>query len=146
MTMQDVLVDNNIAKNFCNPLDRHYKDFVAWLFDAGVLVVTQQLMKEYYATAGHSHSETSITVIVDRLTRTGRLVRFTNATLRDFRFPASVRRKLRSNREDHSNIKAVMLSTRKYAISNDANFRHDVNTYPGHSALAVRRPQDLPYK
>jgi hypothetical protein len=143
--MSDILVDNTVARNFCNPLDPHYKAFVQWLILRGVLVVTRSLVKEYIATAGSSPANTSMPSIIDLLTRAGRLALFTNHQLAAFRFPPWIARRLRSNPKDHGNIKAVMLSQRKFALSHDNAFRYDVNNYPGYSARAERRPQDLPY-
>jgi len=142
---KDLLVDNSIAKNFCNPLDAHYKVFIHWLFVEGELVVTQSLLKEYHASTAGSPSPTNIVVIVAKLTADGRLRRFTKQDLNLFQIPNHVARCLRSNRKDWDSIKAVMLSTRKFALSLDNDFVFDVNNYPGYLARAERRPQDLPY-
>lgn len=143
--MKDILVDNTVAKNFSNPLDPHYKELIRWLFNTGVLVVTQPLIVEYYRTCAASRSNTSMPALIDHLLREGRLKKFSKATLSRFHFTARVQRSLRSNREDHDTIKAVMLSVRKFALSHDTNLRHDINTFPGYQARAERRPQDLPY-
>lgn len=143
--MKDILVDNTVAKNFCNPLDPDYKTFIRWVLEEGVLVVTQRLLIEYKATAGSSPANTSMPSLVDYLTRKGRLMHFGRAQLTAFRFPSRVTKRLRSNWKDHDNVKAVMLSVRKYALSHDAAFRYDVNNYPGFNARAEIRPQDLPY-
>jgi hypothetical protein len=143
---KDLLVDNCIAKNFCNPLDDHYKTFIRWLFEEGELVVTQSLLRDYYASTAASPSPTNIVIIVAKLTADGRLCRFTKQDLDYFQIPKRITRCLRSNRKDWDNIKAVMLSTRKFAISLDNGFVFDVNNYPGYSARAERRPQDLPYR
>jgi len=144
--MKDILVDNTVAKNFCNPLDPHYKTFIQWIFEDGVLVVTQSLLSEYASTSAASPSDTNIAVLVNRLTQDGRLKHFTKEELTAFRFSSRISKKLRSNRRDHDNIKAVMLSARKYTVSHDKNFRQDVNSYPGYSARAEKRPQDIPYR
>jgi len=143
--MKDLLVDNTVAKNFCNPLDPEYKLLVKWLFEEGVLVVTQRLLVEYIATAGTSGSNTSMPAVIDYLTRVGRLARFGKRELADFRIPPRVARRLRSNPEDHDSVKAVMLSVRKFALSHDDAFRHDVNNFPGFAAVAAIRPCDIPY-
>ena len=143
---KDLLVNNSIAKNFCNPLDPHYKAFIHWLFAEGELVVTQSLLTEYHASTAGSPSPTNIVVIVAKLTADGRLRRFTKQDLNLFQIPNYVTSCLRSNRKDWDNIKAVMLSTRKFALSLDNDFVFDVNNYPGYSARAERRPQDLPYR
>ncbi len=143
--MKDILVDNTVAKNFCNRLDPHYRAFIQWLIREGVLVVTQRLLAEYVATAGNSPANTSMPVLIDQLTRQGRLNHIGKVELTAFRISSHVRRVLRSNRKDHDNIKAVMLSHRKFALSHDAAFCHDVNNFPGFTARAERKPQDLPY-
>jgi hypothetical protein len=143
--MKDLLVDNTVAKNFSNPLDVHYKSLIQWLFDTGVLVVTQHLLVEYLRTARGAKSNTSMPALVDHLLREGRLKKFEKNELAGFTFRKRVQRSLRSNSEDHDSIKAVMLSVRKLALSHDANLRYDVNNFPGYNARAERRPQDLPY-
>jgi len=143
--IKDILVDNTVAKNFCNPLDSHYKAFIEWLFNEGTLVVTQRLLSEYFASCGAATSSTSIPVIVNRLLLQGRLRKFVKDELVSFRFPKRTEKRLRCNRNDRDNLKAVLLSARKYAVSHDDNFRYDVNNFPGIPARAERRPQDLPY-
>ena len=143
--MKDILVDNTVAKNFCNPLDQNYKEFIRWLFHTGVLVVTQRLLVEYHATSATSASNTSMPAIIAQLMLRGRLTKIGKADLSAFRFPKHVEKSLRSNRMDHDSLKAVLLSVRRYALSHDDGFCHDVNSYPGYGARAERRPQDLPY-
>jgi hypothetical protein len=143
--MKDLLVDNTVAKNFSNPLDVHYKELIQWLFKTGVLVVTQRLLVEYLRTASGARSNTSMPALFDHLLREGRLKKFDKKTLGDFAFTKRIQRALRSNKEDHDNIKAVMLSVRKFALSHDVNLCHDINNFPGHNARAERRPEDLPY-
>lgn len=143
--MKDILVDNTVAKNFCNPLDSNYKTFIAWLLEHGYLVVTQRLLSEYLSASAASASSTSMPALINHLLRNGRLRKFNKSTLGAFRFTSRVRRSLRSNRSDHDSIKAVMLSYRKFALSHDKNFRYDINHFPGYAARAERRPQDLPY-
>ena len=64
MTRKDLFIDNNIAKNFSNPLDPEYKKLIKWLIefnsnpkkhdDNAHLVVSQKLIAEYYRTMGHA--------------------------------------------------------------------------------------------
>jgi hypothetical protein len=143
--MKDVFVDNNVAKNFCNPLDPEYKAFVGWLLTEGALVVTTRILVEYIRSTGNSTSATNIAAIVDALQRSGRLNRISANALRGFAMAERIRRRLRSNTEDHEHIKAVLLSVRKFAISHDDRFRFDLNNYPAYRALAVERPEQLPY-
>lgn len=143
---KDLLVDNSIARNFCNPLDPHYKEFIRWLYDEGELIVTQRLIIEYNASTSGSPSSTNIVAIVAKLTADGRLRKVTKKELTAFRFPTRITRRLRSNKRDWDSIKATMLSLRKFALSLDINFIFDVNNFHGHNARAEYRPQDLPYR
>src|SRR5947207_13567361 len=118
---KDIFIDNNVAKNFCNPVDQHYKVLVKWLFQTGCLVVSNRLISEYGRACGGSGSETSIFAIIDAQSRDGRLVRFRNAQLRALVFTRAQLRRLRSNRADHTYLKLVILSDRKLALTYDAN-------------------------
>lgn len=142
----DLLVDNSIAKNFCNPLDPHYKELIKWLYHEGELVVTQRLIIEYHASTGSSFSETNVVAIIAKLTRDGRLRKVTKNELDAFRIQNRVRKRLRSNTKDWDYLKAVMLSVRRLALSMDRDFVFDVNNFPGYAARAERRPEDLPYR
>jgi hypothetical protein len=143
---RDVFVDNSVAKNFCNPLDPDYKEFIRWLNEEGHLAVSNKILGEYSSSTGSSPSPTNIVIIIDRLTRDGRLNKFTPEQLKGLRFKKHVQRNLRSNRKDHPHIKVVLLSDRKLALSLDDNLRYDVNNFPGYKALARSRPEELPYK
>lgn len=60
MKKKDIFIDNNITKNFCNPLDPEYKKLIKWLmaFDEqdkaknAYLVISNKLLAEYYRTCG----------------------------------------------------------------------------------------------
>jgi hypothetical protein len=143
---KDVFVDNNVAKDFCNPPDPCYKEFIKWLYDEGHLAVSNKILAEYVSSTGASSSPTNMVVIVARLTRDGRLIKFTQQQLDGFKFSKSEERNLRSNRKDHSHLKVVLLSDRKFAVSLDDNFRYDVNNFPGHRAIACKRPDELAYR
>ncbi len=142
----DIFVDNNVAKNFCNPVDLNYKDFIKWLFEEGHLVVTNKIIHEYVSSTGGSPSPTNMVMIIDRLTRDGRLVKFSRQQLDEFVFGRRIEGALRSNRKDHPHIKAVLLSNRQLALSLDDNFRYDLNNFPGHRAVARERPEQLNYR
>lgn len=143
---KDVFVDNNVAKNFCNPVDPHYKDFIKWILEEGHLVVTNKIIAEYVSSTGGAQSSTNIGVIIARLMRDGRLIKFSKGQLDNFGFSKRIERALRSNPKDHPHIKAVLLSNRKLALSLDENFRYDLNNFPGHRAIARARPEEMPYK
>lgn len=142
----DIFVDNNVAKNFCNPADPHYKNFIRWLFDEGHLAVSNKIISEYVSSSGGAQSASNIIAIIARLTRDGRLIRFSHQELNQLVFNNRITRKLRSNAKDHEHIKVVLLSYRKLALSLDGNFRYDVNNFPGHQAVARARPEQLNYR
>ena len=142
----DIFVDNNVAKNFCNPVDPNYKNFIKWLFEDGHLVVTNKILTEYVSSTGGSISPTNIVIIIARLTRDGRLIKLSRQQLDEFVFNRRIEGVLRSNRKDHPHIKAVLLSNRKLALSLDDNFRYDLNNFPGHQAVARKRPEELNYR
>ncbi len=142
----DVFVDNNAAKNFCNPIDPNYKDFIKWLFEEGHLAVSNKILSEYVSSTGGSQSPTNIVIIIARLTREGRLIKFSRRKLDEFIINERIEKALRSNRKDHQHIKVVLLSSRKLALSLDKNFRYDLNNFPGHQAVARARPEELNYR
>ncbi|MDY6785065.1 MAG: hypothetical protein SW833_21400 [Cyanobacteriota bacterium] len=74
---KDIFIDNNIAKNFANPLDPEYKKLIKWLLtqNDAYLVVSVKLLQEYKSTCANATSPTSIPLIIDRLTRDGRLLK-----------------------------------------------------------------------
>lgn len=153
---KDIIIDHNVAKNFSNPLDNEYKNFVKWLIRYDVrnplnnayLAVSNKLLGEYCTSPGYPHSLTNIIIIIDTFMKQGRLNKISNSAIKNFKrkyFKKHVIRKFTCNRRDWEHIPVVMLSDRKYALSRDANFRNDVNNFTGFSALAVKRPQDIPY-
>jgi len=92
---KDIFVDNDVAKNFANPLDAHYKNFIDWLQDEGWLVITNKILVEYCRTCCGCTSLTNIVAIINRLTRAGRLTRVSNPQLKAFVFPPKIKRRLR---------------------------------------------------
>ena len=154
---QDIFIDNNIAKNFSNPMDPEYIKLIQWLLKNNpnnarinaYLVVSNKLLGEYYRTAASAASDTSIPVIIDRLTREGRLVMVQNNQIKAFQqqhFNKKVKKNLRSNSADHDHIPVVLLSERKYALSLDDNFIYDLKHFPGFTVLVEKRPENLPYQ
>lgn len=142
---KDIFVDNDVAKNFANPLDPHYKKFIEWLQDEGWLVITNKILVEYCRTCSGCSSLTNVVAIINRLTRDGRILRVSNDQLKAFDFPPKIERRLRSHSKDHDHIKAVIISHRRYALSREWNVCYDINHFPGVPARAARRPQDIPY-
>lgn len=144
--MKDIFVDNCAAKNFANPLDKHYKEFITWLKVDGILVVSQKLLMEFGRTCDGCIAGSNIVALVHYLTINGRLVRFSSKQLKEVKFPKRITRKLLSNHQDHVHIKVVILSHRKLAITGDKNLRKDLNAFPGYVITAVKRPEAIDYK
>jgi len=158
MTKKDIFIDNNIAKNFSNPLDPEYKKLIKWLieFDSDPktihnnahLVVSQKLIAEYYRTMGHAASGNNIVVIINLLTQQGRLNRISNDQIKEFKqkyFTNKVKRRLTSNEEDREHIPVVLLSDRKYALTLDEKFTADLLNFPSFTATVAKKPSDIPY-
>jgi len=153
---KDIFIDNNIGKNFANPLDPEYKNLIQWLMafnpnNAGknaYLMVSNKLIAEYQRTSGSASSLTNITVIISKMTQEGRLVKISNEQIKDFKrkyFKKKVVRNFTCNKEDHDHIPVVLLSDRKYALSLDDKFISDLIKFPGFVVLAAERPEKLPY-
>jgi hypothetical protein len=104
--LKDIFIDNNIAKNFSNPLDPEYKKLIKWLmrydgtkpeFNA-YLVVSNKLIGEYLRTARDALSPTNITIIISKLSREGRLIKVSNQAIKEFKqkhFKSKVVKRLR---------------------------------------------------
>ena len=153
---KDIFIDNNIGKNFANPLDPEYKNLIQWLMafnpnNAGknaYLMVSNKLIAEYQRTSGSASSLINITVIISKRTQEGRLVKISNEQIKDFKrkyFKKKVVRNFTCNKEDHDHIPVVLLSDRKYALSLDDKFISDLIKFPGFVVLAAERPEKLPY-
>ncbi len=153
---KDIFIDNNITKNFANPLDSEYTKLIQWLMayssekkeKNAYLMVSNKLIAEYQRTAGLSASATNITIIIAKMTREGRLVKITNEQIKEFKreyFTKPVERRLSCNKEDREHIPVVLLSERKYTLSFDENFINDILNFPGFVVIAAKRPQDILY-
>jgi hypothetical protein len=148
--LKDIFIDNNIAKNFCNPLDPEYKNLIKWLISdsTAYLVVSQKLLVEYVGSTGQSSSLTNITVIIDRLTRDGRIIKISNEEIKEFKrqnFTSKIVKKFTCNKEDQEHIPVVLLSYRKYVLTLDQKFTFDLLNFPGFKVIICDKPQDLPY-
>lgn len=157
---RDIFIDNNIASKFSNPADPEYKELIRWLMDnheiekgkeddRAYLVVSQKLMVEYIRSCRDASGKTSIPMIINQLTRDGRLERISNQQIKEFKnlyFTKSVEKKLRSNNEDRDHIPAVLLSERKYALTYDDNLTYDLEQFSGFTVIVSKRPEDIPYK
>lgn len=156
MLKKDIFIDNNIAKNFSNPVDPEYKKLIKWLmkFDPqdkhnnAHLVVSKKLLAEYYRTMGHAALGNNITVIISLLIQKDRLVQISNEQIKEFKqkyFTKKVERQLVSNKEDREHIPVVLLSDRKYALTLDEKFTTDLIKFPSFTATVGKKPTDIPY-
>ena len=148
--LKDIFIDNNIAKNFGNPLDIEYKKLQNWLVDNpnAYLVVSNKLLAEYYRSVGQSYYQNSIPSIIDKLTREGRLIKISNEQIKEFKrqyFTNKVKKNFTCNKEDQEHIPVVLLSDRKYVLTLDQKFIDDLLNFPGFRVIVCDKPQDLPY-
>ncbi len=148
---KDIFIDNNIAKNFCAPADPNYIELISWLKECedAHLVVSKKLVKEYYDSNKGATSNTSILLIIQLLERNDRLINISKAEIDNFQssfFTKTVEKKLRSNAEDRNHIPVVLLSERKMALTLDANFRYDLENFPGFTVIVSDRPEAIGYK
>ena len=153
---KDIFIDNNIACRFANPMDPEMKKLINWIMkneegsdDNAILVVSDKLLHEYMASSQGAYDSTSIPMIVDKLTKEGRLLKISNAEIKEFQctyFKKKVEKALRSNQEDRNHIPVVLLSDRKFALTNDEKFTYDLEHFPGFQVLVSSRPENLPYE
>jgi len=155
--LRDIFIDNNVAKNFANPLDVEYKKLVFWLIEYNklnpirnaYLVTSNKLLKEYLASSGLSSSSTNIVMIIHKMTREGRLVKFSNQDIKNFKakhLTKRVMKRLTCNAKDINHIPLVLLSNRKYALTIDDKFAKALTSIPGFVATVASRPEHLPYR
>lgn len=154
---KDIFIDNNVASKFSNPQDKEYVKLTQWLLKYSTndnenknayLVVSQKLLREYYASAQGAKSDNSIPMIIGRLQAESRLIVISNQQIKDFQkkyFTKVVEKRLMSNHEDREHIPVVLLSDRKYALSYDKNFKADLEGFAGFTVRVEKRPEDLPY-
>lgn len=154
MTKKDIFIDTNIVKNFTNPLDPEYKRLIKWLMTSNTednkayLAVSKKLLAEYGRTMRHAASGSNIAVIVNLLTRQGRLNEISNEKIRDFQqkyFTSKTRRKLTSNSEDRDHIPVVLLSERRYALTFDEKLTGDLGKFSSFIVTVGKKPADIPY-
>lgn len=87
-------------------------------------------------------------MIINKMSREGRLVKVSNQEITAFKqkhFKKRVIKKFTCNEEDRELIPVVLLSDRKYALSLDNNFIHDLKNFPGFVVVTARRPENLSY-
>jgi len=152
---KDLFIDTNIAKNLSNPLDEEYRKLVKWLYyydpndtankdNYAHLVVSKKLLIEYTKTATRFYND-----IIAELQKEGRLITISNQEIKDFQqehFTKTVEKKLQCNQEDKEHIPVVLLSDRKYALTNDNKFKSDLENFSGFTVRVEKRPELLEYK
>ena len=157
---KDIFIDNNIAKNFSNPVDSEYKKLIEWLMkfnsddienkdNYAHLVVSNKLLKEYSASNRNAASSTNISVIINSLIAQGRLIKISNENIKDFKaryFTKTIEKRFKCNVEDQEHIPVVLLSNRKYALTYDDSFTNDLLNFPGFVVKVEKRPEHLPYE
>lgn len=154
---KDIFIDNNIACRFSNPMDPNLKELVKWIMtydedkdeENAYLVVSNKLLSEYLSSSRGAYGNTSIPTIIAKLTKENRLIKISNEQIKDFQatyFTNKVKKKLRSNNEDRNHIPVVLLSDRKYVLTNDTNFTFDLEHFPGFVVVISSRPENIPYK
>ncbi len=153
---KDIFIDNNIAKNFANPMDPEYKKLISWLkihnnnknADA-YLVISKKLLEEYISTSGQCNASTNICAIVALLHSQGRLDIFTNSQISQFcrtHYKKHVVQNMICSYIDRKyHIPTVLLSERHYALSIDDAFIRDLINFPGFTVVAAKRPEYLNY-
>ncbi len=161
--MKDIFIDNNIAKNFANPMDTEYKILIQWLMkydededpekvDCAFLVLSNKLLHDEYMKSSYECTElTGIQAIVNLLTEQGRINFFSNQQIKEFQkkhFTKTLETELNLKRlgKDRNHIPIVLLSNRKYAIAIDKGFRYALLNFPRFKATVVSRPEELDYK
>jgi hypothetical protein len=121
--MNDIFIDNDVAINLVTPLSEPFKLFLNWLYQEGALVCNQKLKCEYI------RGNQTLSIVIDRLHRDGRINFISNNKLKGFAFTKTEEKSFLSNKKDRDNLKTVFLSFRKLAISHDNNFISDVNNF-----------------
>jgi hypothetical protein len=156
---KDIFIDNNIASKFSNPQDKEYIKLTKWLltFDASNienkddyahLVVSKKLLVEHIRSNQNAQGSASIPMIIAQLQKEGRLIIIKNDEIKNFKrayYTKTVTKHLKSNHEDREHIPLVLLSDRKFALSNDVNFIHDLKNCKGFTVTIESRPEKLPY-
>lgn len=141
----DIFVDNCAATTLSNPMGKPTQKFVEWLVGHGVLVVSQKLLVEYGRSCSERSGCINIAAIVNRLTATGRLVKFSPKQLDEFEITKAQQRRLKSNKADWVHIQTVALSSRRLAFSLDDNLVDDLNAFPSIRASASQDVEALAY-
>ncbi|AYL95007.1 hypothetical protein [Mucilaginibacter celer] len=152
---KDIFIDNNAAIRFTNPPSDAYKELIQWLNtfsgtdDDAYLVISPKILGEYTASLGGSNKNNNMLFIIDKLTREGRLQKFSNNQIKEFHeqhFSNKILRKLSCNQKDRFHIPIILLSDRKMALIEDKAFLNDIINFPGYDVHAASNPDALNYK
>ncbi|WP_113661468.1 hypothetical protein [Pedobacter nanyangensis] len=162
--MKDIFIDNNVAKNFSNPLDNEYKKLIEWIInydesivavepdkkkDFAHLVVNQKLLTEYLRSSYNCFHSTSMPMIIALLTRQGRLIKHNNSLIGELKsqlFSKKILRNILSNEEDHCHICTIIQSNRKKALTYDENLTIDLKSFPNYNIEVSDRPEKIGYE
>lgn len=147
--MKDILIDNNTALTFANPIEQESKDFIKWLEAEGALVCSNPLLREYHQSMRGNTSLTNILAIIAHLTKEGRFNKKSNKELEQFRLNKTQKKKLLCNPKDIPHFKLLLISYRKIAISTDNNLRRDINNFKkidGIQPMAYEKIIDCEYQ
>lgn len=155
--MKDIFIDNCIAKDFATPINDNYKSLIKWLFqfdaenieDNAYLVLSQKLLNEYIDSSQNCSKSSAIPVIISKLTKEGRINRFSNNDIKVFKrlhFKPKVVKRLRSSIKDRDHIPIVMMSERKLALTIDENFAYDLVNFPKFVTVVSDCPSKIDYK
>lgn len=157
---KDIFIDNNVAKNFSNPADPEYKKLIKWLvkFDKSIdieenahLVLSKKIMSEYEGGSRGAKSNSNIIVIVNTLTKQGRINKFAKEEIEKFQnkyFTKQIIKKFQNfrldnkNNKDRNHLPIIMMSDRKKALIIDDRFYNAVNNFPKFNAQAEKKPQE----
>jgi hypothetical protein len=154
---KDIFIDNNItSRYFSTPTDEEYKKLIDWLGtynedekNDAYLVVSPYLIREYNESNRNARSETNILNILIKLTKQDRLINFSKKEIEAFQkkyFSNKVLKKLLSNAQDRNHIPIVLMSDRKMALTEDNNFKHDLDQIKEFTTITAKRPEELAYK
>ena len=156
---KDIFIDTDFAvKKLTNPMSPSCLSFYQWLITKNsnpthdaFLVLSLKLIREYSDSCGiYPSLRTGMSVIFDIVTKENRINRVENSQIKDFKKnhykSKRLTGRLRCNKNDACfHLPTVMLSDRKYALSLDNNFSHDLNNFPGYTAIAENDPSLIPY-
>ncbi len=135
---KDMVVDANVMGLYDNPDDPIFRRLFKWIYNTGVLTVSQKLKTEYGRI-----NKPHIMILLSRLNLEGRLNTISKSQLSAF--TADEHFKYTCNYEDIVHAHTVFLSHRKRCITFDKKFRDDINRFKrvdGIKPCACREPKN----